>query len=264
MTFKDLLLKKHGGVATITLNRPDRLNALGNQTTSELCSACEDAIKDPKMRVLVLTGAGEAFCAGGDYKDTFQRGFEKTALEWRHRIRTGPNRLVTLLSGAEKPVVASVNGVAVGGGSTIALACDIRIASEKARFGLVFSKIGATPEFGCTYLLPRIVGLGKALDLLLTADLIDAREAERIGLVSKVVPHDELLEATEKLVEKLLQKPPAALGMVKSMIYRSLSMDMLSVLELEALALGTAFKTEEHQEVVKAFLQKKKSTAKKN
>lgn len=260
MTYKDLLLKKHGGVATITLNRPDRLNALGDQTTSELCGACEEAIKDPKIRVLVLTGAGDAFCAGGDYKDTFERGFEKTTLEWRYRIRTGPNRLVTLLSGAEKPVVASVNGIAVGGGSTIALACDIRIASEKARFGLVFTRIGATPEFGCTYLLPRIVGLGKALDLLLTAELIDAREAERIGLVSKVVPHGELQDETEKLVEKLLQKPPAALGMVKSMIYRSLSMDMLSVLELEALALGTAFKTEEHQEAVKAFLRKKKST----
>jgi 2-(1,2-epoxy-1,2-dihydrophenyl)acetyl-CoA isomerase len=259
MTFKDLLLRKQGGVATITLNRPERLNALGDQTTLELCGACEEAIKDPKIRVLVLTGAGEAFCAGGDYKDTFQPGFEKTALEWRHRIRTGPNRLVSLLSGSEKPVVASVNGVAVGGGCTIALACDIRIASEKARFGLVFSRIGVTPEFGCTYLLPRIVGLGKALDLLLTADLVDAREAERIGLVSRVVPHQDLREATEQLVEKLLQKPPAALGLVKSMIYRSLSMDMLSVLELEALAISTAFKTEEHQEAVKAFLRKKKA-----
>lgn len=264
MTYKDLLLKKRGGVATITLNRPERLNALGDQTTMELCAACEEAIKDPKIRVLVLTGAGDAFCAGGDYKDTFERGFEKTALQWRHRIRTGPNRLVTLLSGADKPVIASVNGIAVGGGSTIALACDIRIASEKARFGLVFSRIGATPEFGCTYLLPRIVGLGKALDLLLTAELIDAREAERIGLVSEVVPHEQLQEATAMRVEKLLQKPPAALGMVKSMIYRSLSMDMLSVLELEALALGTAFKTEEHQEAVKSFLRKKKSNDTKN
>lgn len=259
MKFNDLLLSKRGGVATITLNRPDRFNALGDQTTFELCGACEDAIKDPNIRVLVLTGAGEAFCAGGDYKDTFESGFKKTALEWRHRIRTGPNRLVTLLSGSEKPVVASVNGVAAGGGSTIALACDIRIASEKACFGLVFSRIGATPEFGCTYLLPRIVGLGKALDLLLTADFIDAPEAERIGLVSKSVPHCDLQEATGQMVEKLLQKPPAALGLVKSMIYRSLSMDLLSVLELEALALSTAFKTEEHQAVVKAFLRKKKS-----
>lgn len=262
MKFNDLLLSKRAGVATVTLNRPDRLNALGDRTTLELCGACEDAIKDPRIRVLVLTGAGSAFCAGGDFKDTFASGFEKTALEWRHRIRTGPNRLVSLLSGSEKPVVASVNGVAVGGGSTIALACDIRIASEKARFGLVFSKIGATPEFGCSYLLPRIVGLGKALDLLLTADLIDAHEAQRIGLVSKVVPHDDLREATGQLVDKLLQKPPAALGLIKSMIYRSLSMDMLSVLELEALALGTAFKTEEHQEAVQAFLRKKRSKKK--
>lgn len=259
MKYKDLLLNKRGGVATIIFNRPDRLNALGDQTTLQLCAACEEAIKDPKIRVLVLTGAGDAFCAGGDYKDTFQSGFEKTALDWRHRIRTGPNRLVALLTGSEKPVIASVNGVAVGGGSTIALACDIRIASEKARFGLVFSKIGVTPEFGCTYLLPRIVGLAKALDLLLNADLIDAREAERIGLVSKVVPHEELQEATRQQVEKLLQKPRAALGLMKSMIYRSLSMDMLSVLELEAFAISIAFKTEEHQEAVRAFLRKRKS-----
>lgn len=264
MAFKDLLLAKQGGVATITLNRPERLNALADQTTFELCAAAEDAIKDPAVRILVITGAGEAFCAGGDYKDSFEAGSDKTALEWRHRIRTGPNRLVSLLSGAEKPVVAAVNGVAVGGGATIALACDIRIASEKARFGLVFSKIGITPEFGSSYLLPRIVGLGKALDLLFMADLIDADEAQRIGLVTKVVPHASLMEATGQIVEKLLAKPPAALGLIKTMVYRSLSMDMLAALEIEALALGTAFKTEEHREVVRTFLQQKKSRKERN
>ena len=258
MEFKDLILEKENEVATITLNRPERLNALGAQTTFEICDACEDAIRDPSIRVIILTGAGEAFCAGGDHKDIFRPGFEKTALEWRHRMRTGSNRLVTLLSGSEKPIIASVNGIAVGGGCTIALACDIRIASEKARFGLVFSKIGATPEFGCSYFLPRIVGLGKALELLFTADIVDAREAERIGLVNKVVPHEELKEATKQFVEKLLEKPPAALGMAKSIIYRSLSTDMLSQLELEAFAISTAFKTEEHQEAVKAFLEKRK------
>lgn len=258
MEFKDLILEKKDEVATITLNRPERLNALGAQTTFEFIDACEDAIRDPNIRVIVLTGAGEAFCAGGDYKDIFRPGFEKTALQWRHRMRTGSNRLVTLLSGSEKPIIASVNGIAVGGGCTIAMACDIRIASERARFGLVFSKIGATPEFGCSYLLPRLVGLGKALELLFTADIIDAREAERIGLVNKVVTHEKLKDATKEFVEKLLEKPPAALGIAKSLLYRSLSADMLSQLELEAFAISTAFKTEEHQEAVKAFLEKRK------
>jgi 2-(1,2-epoxy-1,2-dihydrophenyl)acetyl-CoA isomerase len=258
MEFKDLIFEKKNEVATITLNRPERLNALGAQTTFEIYDAVEDAVRDQNIRVILLTGAGEAFCAGGDHKDIFKPGFEKTALEWRNRMRKGANRLVTLMSGSEKPIIASVNGIAVGGGCTIALACDIRIASEKARFGLVFSKIGATPEFGCTYFLPRIVGLGKALELLFTADIIEAREAERIGLVNKVVPHEELKETTKQFIEKLLEKPPAALGMAKSIIYRSLSMDMLSLLELEAFTISTAFKTEEHQEAVKAFLEKRK------
>jgi 2-(1,2-epoxy-1,2-dihydrophenyl)acetyl-CoA isomerase len=259
MEFKDLRFEKENRVGTITLNRPERLNALGAQTTLEICEACEKAIRDPDIRVVVITGAGEAFCSGGDHQDIFKPGFEKTALEWRHRIRTGPNRLATLMSGSEKPFVASINGIAVGGGCTIALACDIRIASERARFGFVFSKIGATPEFGCTFYLPRVVGLGRALELLFSGDIITAQEAERVGLVNKVVPHEELKKSTGQFVEKLLEKPPAALGMAKSLVYRSASMDLAASLELEAFALSTAFKTQEHQDAVKAFLGKRKA-----
>jgi 2-(1,2-epoxy-1,2-dihydrophenyl)acetyl-CoA isomerase len=259
MPFDDLLYDKRGAVVTITINRPDRFNALGNTTTRQLCRACADAADDPDIRVLVITGAGEAFCAGGDYKDTFEPGFERTAQQWRHRIRTGPNQLVTILQGCEKPVVACVNGLAVGGGATIALACDVRIASDRARFAFPFSRIGATPEFGCTYLLPRVVGLGKAMELLLFADMIDAGTAERIGLVNQVVPHERLTDATLQLVDRLLERPPAALGTMKSMLYRSQSMDLPAVLELEAFALSAAFKTTEHQEAVKAFLQRKRA-----
>jgi 2-(1,2-epoxy-1,2-dihydrophenyl)acetyl-CoA isomerase len=257
MTFDDLLYGKDGGVARITLNRPARLNALGDTTTVQLCRACEDAVADPAVRVLVITGAGEAFCAGGDFKDSFERGSGKSAEEWRQRIRTGPNELVRILGASGKPVVASVNGVAVGGGATIALACDIRIASDRARFSFPFAKIGITPEFGCTHLLPRTVGLGKAMELLLLADTIDAREAERIGLVNRVVPHEELAAATGRLVGELLEKPPAALGTIKSMLYRAQSMDLQAVLEMEALELGAAFKTQEHRAAVDAFLARK-------
>lgn len=257
MPFDDLLLEKKDAVARITLNRPGKLNALADTTTRQLCEACEDAIGDPAVRVLMITGAGEAFCAGGDYKDTFERWSGKSTEEWRKRIRSGPNELVRILGTSEKPVIACINGVAVGGGATIALACDIRIASERARFSFPFSKIGATPEFGCSYLLPRVVGLGKSVELLFLADMIDAHEARRIGLVNVVVPHEELELVTQGVIERLLEKPPAALGTIKSLLYRSLSMDLQSALELEALALSSAFKTAEHREAVQRFLNRK-------
>ena len=258
MPLKDILLEYSDGIASITINRPQRLNALGATTTIELCQACEEAINNQDIRVLIITGAGDAFCAGGDYKDTFEEGFTKSAQQWRERIRNGPNRLVTLLMGSEKPVIAAINGVAIGGGTTIALASDIRISSDRAKFGLAFSKIGLTPEFGCTYLLPRVVGLGKAIELAFTAEIIDAHEALRIGLVNRVVPHAELLSATRQLAMSLAEKPASSLGVMKSMFYRSMSMDLQSTLEMEAMALSAAFKTEEHQFAVNAFLQKRK------
>lgn len=250
----DILLDQADGIATVTLNRPKRLNALGRTTTVDLCNRCEEAIADPDVRVLVITGASDAFCAGGDYKDVFVPGFEQSAQQWRARVRRGPNRFVTLMQSCEKPVIACVNGIAVGGGSTIAMACDIRIASDRARFGMAFSKIGATPEFGASYLLPRLVGLGKAVELMFTADIIDAQEALRIGLVNRVVPHEQLRESVMALARQLAQRPAASLGVLKSMLYRSLSTDLAAALELEALSLAAAVKTEEHQAIVKTFL----------
>ena len=250
----DILVDKRDGLATITLNRPHRLNALGDHTTLQLCEACEEAIADPEVRVLMITGAGDAFCAGGDYKDTFAAGFEKSAQQWRERVRKGPNRLVTVLTQCEKPVIACVNGTAVGGGTTIALACDIRIASDRARFGLAFSKVGVTPEFGCSYLLPRVIGLGRTMELLFTSELIDAHEAYRIGLVNRVVPHEQLRKTAEAFARQLIARPAGSLGVMKSLIHRSLSSDLPAVLEMEAFALSAAMKTEEHQNIVKTFL----------
>jgi 2-(1,2-epoxy-1,2-dihydrophenyl)acetyl-CoA isomerase len=256
--FVDLILDKLCGVATITLNRPDRLNALGPNTTLEIYQALEEAVRDPGIKVIVLTGEGRAFCAGGDFKDNFLEGFKKTTLERRQGIRAGVNKLVKFVIECEKPVIASINGLAVGGGTTIALACDIRIASEKAKFRLPFSGIGLTPEFGCTYLLPRLVGLGKALELLYTGDFVGAEEALRIGLINQIVAHEELKKATAEFAEKIAEKPAAALGMIKSLIYRSLSNDLATQLELEAFAISTAFKTEEHEKAVRAFLRNHK------
>lgn len=254
MDFEDLRYDKRDGVARISFNRPARHNALGVTTTRQLVDACCDAGADPSVRVLVITGEGEAFCAGGDFKDTFERGAGQSSAQWSERIRTGPNELVRVLQAMNKPVIASINGAAVGGGATIALACDLRIASDRARFAFPFARIGITPEFGCTHLLPRIVGLGKAMELLLYADMIDAATAERIGLVNQVVPHAELEAATAQAVARLIEKPAGALGTVKTMLHRAQSMDKAAVLEMEAVELGRAFTSDEHRAAVAAFL----------
>lgn len=254
MVFDDLLYDKQGAVARIAFNRPARRNALGDTTTRQLVQACSDAAADPSIRVLVITGEGEAFCAGGDFKDTFERGAGQTAEQWSERIRSGPNALVRVLQAMPKPVVASINGVAVGGGATIALACDLRIASERARFAFPFARIGITPEFGCSQLLQRVVGLGRAMELLLQAEMIDAATAERMGLVNRVVPHAELADATALAVAGLLDKPPDALGRIKAMLHRAHDMGMPAVLEMEAQELGRAFTSDEHRAAVAAFL----------
>lgn len=257
MNFPDLCFDKRDGVARIAFNRPARRNALGDTGTRQLLQACEDAAADPAVRVVVITGEGDAFCAGGDFEDTFERGAGRSAAQWSERIRTGPNALVRVLQGMAKPVVASINGVAVGGGATIALACDLRIASEHARFAFPFARIGITPEFGASFLLPRVVGLGRAMELLLLAETIDAATALQAGLVNRVVPHGQLAAATADVVGRLLERPAGALGAIKSLLHRGLDADLDGQLENEATALGQAFTSDEHRRAVAAFLQRK-------
>lgn len=259
MHFDDLRYDKHDAVARIAINRPERLNALGDTTTRQLVHACEAAAADPAVRVLVITGEGDAFCAGGDFKDIFERGEDRSADQWSERIRTGPNALVRLLRGVPKPVVASINGPAVGGGATIALACDLRIASDRARFAFPFSRIGITPEFGCSYLLPRAVGTGAAMEWLMLGETIDAATAERLGLLNRVVPHEELETATSDLVKRLLDRSTGALGAIKALLYEGQSHDIAASLEQEAQALGKAFTSQEHRRAVAAFLARKAS-----
>lgn len=261
MNFEDLRCDKHDGVARIAFNRPARRNALGDTTTRQLVQACRDAAGDPAVRVVVITGVGEAFCAGGDFEDTFARGAGRSAAQWSERIRQGPNELVRVLQGMPKPVVACINGAAVGGGATIALACDLRIASDRASFAFPFARIGITPEFGASHLLPRVVGLGKAMEWLMLAEKIDAAAAERAGLVNRVVPHDQLEAATAALVARLLAMPGAALAEMKALLLRGLTLDMPAQLELEAQALGRAFTSDAHRSAVAAFLDRKAGRA---
>lgn len=254
MHFDDLRYDKHDGIARIAFDRPAQLNALGDGSTRELVAACEDAAADAAVRVVVITGGGEAFCAGGDFEDTFARGRDKSADQWSERIRRGPNALVRVLQGMAKPVLASVNGVAAGGGATIALACDLRIASERASFSFPFARLGLTPEFGCSHLLPRTVGLGRAMELLMLAEPLAAADAARIGLVHSVVAHDALEAATAALATRLRDMPGGALGAIKSLLLRGQSLGIDAALELEAQSLGRAFTSAEHRRAVDAFL----------
>ncbi|WP_028604417.1 enoyl-CoA hydratase/isomerase family protein [Ottowia thiooxydans] len=256
----DLIYEKRDGVAFIAINRPERRNALGDATTRQIVEVCEDAAADTAIRAVAITGSGDdAFCSGGDLQDTFQRGAGNTEQQWSDRIRQGPNLLAQVLQNMPKPVVASINGVAVGGGATIALACDLRIASDNARFCFPFVRVGITPEFGCSYLLQRTVGLGRANELLMLGEFVDAATAERYGLLNRVVPKAELANATQELLARLVALPAAALSRIKALQRFAQTADLPSTLEQEAVSLGASFISPEHREAVSRFLDRKSS-----
>jgi len=256
LDFKNILYKNAGGVTRIVLNRPESFNALDPRTFGELLDAVEMAGDDRDTRVVVLTGAGKAFCAGGDMK-RMQEGTGLEPSDQRDEIRQN-HRIVKKIHEMEKPVIASVNGVAVGAGCDLVLACDLRIASEKARFGEVFANVGLVPDAGGTYFLPRLIGPAKACELIFTGRIIDAREAERIGLVNRVVPHEDLEKETDALAGQLADGPPLAIGMAKTGIWRGLQMDLSSELEYEAYAQSILMKTQDYEEGVRAFSEKRK------
>jgi enoyl-CoA hydratase/carnithine racemase len=254
MKYQTLILTKENGIATIILNRPEVLNALNAKLSEELELAIEEVRKDNAVRVLVITGAGRGFCAGGDMKGLPIKPGDvvatTAALEQLHRVLLSVRQL-------EKPVIASVNGVAVGGGCDLALMCDIRIASEDAKFGEAYVRVGGTADSGGTYLLPHLIGTAKACELLFTGDMIDAKEAERIGLVNKVVPADKLESTTRELAAKLAKGPSIAIGMMKTAIYRSLTQDIESALRYVVCMTSLCLQTEDAKEGIAAFAEKR-------
>lgn len=254
MSLNNILYEKAGGAVTITINRPHRLNALNIETVNEMMGALAQANADPDIRVVVITGAGDAFCAGADLKDAPDPMTPAVA----HEVVGLYLDYIVAIRNVEKPVVAKVNGIAVGGGCCTALACDIRIASERASFGLAFVNIGISgADMGATYLLPRLIGYGRACELLMTGESIDARQAERIGLVNRVVPHQELDSATEALVQQLLSRPPLALRFTKKALYGGLDKDMKTEFDYEHFAQVTCLLTEDYQEGRRAFFEKR-------
>ena len=249
MNYETIILERKDYIATITLNRPDRLNALNKQMADELNDVALSIDGDDDVRVVVITGAGRAFCSGADLRG------ERTG---RNEIGHGlADMIFAALNSVEKPIIASINGVAVGGGCTMTLSCDIRIASEEAKFQLPFTRLGICTELGSSYLLPRLIGMGKASELLLTCKMIDAKEAREIGLVNQVVPADELEKVTYEMASSIAKFPPLAVRMNKRGLHQAMSDGLSSQIQYEALATAYLSGTEDHREAVAAFREKR-------
>jgi 2-(1,2-epoxy-1,2-dihydrophenyl)acetyl-CoA isomerase len=254
MGFSTILLEKSEHIATLTLNRPDARNAIDLVMREEIVAALDEMEADESGRVLIVTGAGQHFCAGGDVKT--MQAKRHTAAEGRARVEL-LNRMVLRLVNFPKPTLAMVDGFAVGAGFNLALACDLIVASDRARFGQLFSKIGLVPDGGGTYFLPRLVGPAKAKELVFTADIIDAEEALRLGLVNRVVPTGDLRQATLALAGRIAEGPPKVLALAKHLLNRSANVDLPGALELEAFAQSVALTGEDHQEGLRAFFEKR-------
>ena len=255
-----LLTAQDGGVLTLTFNRPEVLNALNDQVVKELSAALRQAERDATVRCLVLTGAGRAFSAGQDLGAFVAREEAPGSSSIREHLQTGYNQIVTRMRGLEKPIIAGINGVAAGVGLSLALAADVRIAADNASFTTGFSKIGLVPDGGMSYMLPLLIGIGRAAELAFTSDRIDAAEAHRLGLVNRVVPADELGAATQALAQQLAAMPTRALGLTKRAFNRSALADLDTWLDYEAHLQEIAGQTADHKEGVRAFIEKRPAT----
>ena len=247
------------GIATMILSRPDKLNAYNRQVEDEMRQATAQLGADPNVRVVVVTGGGRAFSAGGDVGDMGPGGGWDLPREGRQERFNALHEVAVNLQGMPKPTIAMVNGVAVGAGCNLALACDLRIASETARFGLAFVNVGLGDDLGGAWFLPRLVGVGKALELFLTGSLIDAAEALRIGLVNRVVPADQLRATTYDLAGRLARGATGAQGLLKETVYRGLGMPLAELLAFEAERQPLQMEHPEHAEGVDAFLEKREA-----
>lgn len=249
-SYETIAVEKKEGVFTITLNRPDKLNPLSPLTFEELEKATQDAAQDKEVKVVVLTGAGRAFSAGGDLESPI---FTMEKPSYMHEVAYGSWQCVSNFRSMEKPVIAAVNGPCVGGAMSLVVACDMVIASEKASFLQPFVKLGLHPEGGITYLLPKLIGINRAIDLFFTGRNVDAKEAERIGLVNQVVPADQLETTVRTLAVTLAKGPSVALKLTKRSVYQAQTMDMDAVMDMEARAQSICMTTDDFKEGVSAF-----------
>jgi 2-(1,2-epoxy-1,2-dihydrophenyl)acetyl-CoA isomerase len=254
--FTELRFEVAGAVATITLDRPDALNALTATLRAELLAALQRAEADRAVRAIVLTGAGRAFSAGQDLKERLDPDPDDIEDVVRHEY----NPIVLALRGGSKPIVGAVNGVAAGAGASLALACDVRVMAEGASFRLAFGRIALVPDTGVTWLLPRLVGAARAAAMMLLDQPLTAADAERLGVVATVVPAGQVLPEATALAERLASFAPEALALTKRNLQRALEVGLEETLDDEAHGQGRAGKTRDHQEGIAAFLEKRTPT----
>ena len=258
LTFETIEVTIKDGVCTITMQRAEVLNAFNNLLTTELAKALNDASRDKNVRVVIITGSGRAFSSGQDLADLKEKYVPGHEPHLGEDLKKRYDPIVKRIHTMEKPVIASVNGVAAGAGCSLALACDMRIASEHASFIEVFVNVGLIPDSGSTWTLPRLVGFGRAMELCLTGRPVKANEALSIGLVNQVVPADELEEATNKIATRLASLPAKAISLTKRLLNQSFENDFNEQLTQEAYAQETAGRTHDHFEGVVAFIEKRK------
>jgi enoyl-CoA hydratase/carnithine racemase len=257
MPYECLLYEVKDGVATLTLNRPERLNALGGTLRDDLHDALTRASADPDVRVMIITGAGKGFCAGGDVKamnEAKEGQRERPLLE---KIAPGRDRTLLAMREAPQPIIAAINGAAAGAGMNLALGCDIRIASTAAKFSQAFVKRGLHPDWGGTYFLPRVIGMARAAEMIFTGEVVDAAEALRLGLVSRVVAPEALLPTAGELARRIAAGPPVAIRLAKHSLYANAERDLRSALEAETAAQNICFETEDAREGIRAFIDKR-------
>jgi enoyl-CoA hydratase/carnithine racemase len=257
MTYQSLLFEVQERIATLTLNRPDRLNALGGSLREDLYDAVLKCGADANVRAIVITGAGRGFCSGGDVKAMSERDQSGEAAPASERFTPIRDRIILAMRDCPKPIIAAVNGAAAGAGMNLALACDMRIASTAAKFSQAFVKRGLHPDWGGTYFLPRVVGLAKACELIFTGDPIDAAEALRLGIVTAVYEPDALMGEAYKLARKIADGPPVAISGAKRAIYHNQDVDLRAALEFETFAQNVSRDTEDAKEGVRAFVEKR-------
>jgi len=264
MDFQQILYEKDAGVATITLNRPERMNAFTDVMIREWAQALEDARTDADVRAVIVTGAGRGFCAGADLRGGSGVGGTAPAeappspASRRNWLRDGVHMVPRAVQLLDKPYIAAVNGAAVGAGMDMASMADIRVASESAKFAMSYVNVGLIPGDGGCYFLPRIVGIARALELIWTGEFFDAREALRIGYVSKVTPPEDLLPEAASLARRIAEGPAVAIQMAKRLVYRSLDATWHEAFEMAGQAMAIAQSTEDAREGPRAFVERRK------
>ena len=251
-----MLYRTEGNVAILTMNRPEAKNSFSPEMLTLWRQFLEEAKSDNQVRVIVVTGKGDTFCSGGDIREMAEgrlRSWDMKKFLWE-----GVHRIIFALEDLDKPVIAAINGAAMGAGLDMAIMCDLRVCSDRAKLSESYILLGLVPGDGGAYFLPRLIGIGKALELLLTGDILSPREALEIGLVNRVVDHDRLMEETMTLAERIANKPPLAIRMVKRAVYQGQTSTLRSHLDYISSQIALLSETQDHQEAARSFLEKRK------